>query len=131
MGWQGMLKLYFMLFLPRADPEILPHIWKIALCNNTYKGFQPSPLCYSRLQPFISRNCWHLYRNSLFGWSSKYQGNIIVVWRLWSLIILQLISPLLFDWTADPYEISEYSPIWEISSTESSTKFVCIFCFCN
>ena len=31
-----MLKLCFMLFLPVADPEMLPHIGKIAPCVNTY-----------------------------------------------------------------------------------------------
>ena len=41
MGWQGIFKLYFVLFLLVADPEILPHIGKIALCDNTYNGFQP------------------------------------------------------------------------------------------
>ena len=64
--------------------------------------FQLSLLCYRQLQPFISRNNWHLYKISSSGWSWKYQGNIIAIWWLWSLKVFQLISYLLYDWTTGP-----------------------------
>lgn len=74
--------------------------WKIALCDNSYSA-QPLLLCYSRLQRFISRNCWLLYKSSPSGSSWKYQRNIIVAWRLSSLNVFQLILSLLYDWTKD------------------------------
>ena len=48
--------------------------WKIALCDNSY-SVQSLLLCYSRLQRFISRNCWLLYKSSPSGSSWKYQRN--------------------------------------------------------
>ena len=42
MCWQRTLKLCFMHFLPVADPEILPHIWKIALQGFPYLGDSPT-----------------------------------------------------------------------------------------
>ena len=43
------------------------HIYERQLFAIIFNGFQPSPLCYRRLQPFISRNSWHLYKLSSSG----------------------------------------------------------------
>ena len=40
MDWQGMLKLCFILFLPVANPEILLHIGKTALYDNTSQTWE-------------------------------------------------------------------------------------------
>ena len=40
MDWQGMLKLCFIVFLPVANPEILMHIGKTALYDNTAPSFE-------------------------------------------------------------------------------------------
>ena len=73
MDWHGMLKLLcFMLFLPAANSEI-PPLWERQLFATVLNGFQLSLLCYNRLQPFISRNCWYLYKSSPLGssWASQ------------------------------------------------------------
>ena len=44
MDWQGMFKLCFILFLPEANPEILLHIGKTVLYDNsspTWENFSP------------------------------------------------------------------------------------------
>ena len=61
MDWQVMLKLFFIIFLPVANPEIPLHIGKIALYDNT----SPTSEIFSP-EVSVKIECYVLFESSVF-----------------------------------------------------------------
>ena len=96
MGWQGTLKVCFMLFLTVADPEIPPHIWKSSLQHSSCHHSAIAD--YSHLSPETVGICTRVHLQVPVENIRKYNWVITALRRLWNLEVYQLISSLENPW---------------------------------